>query len=319
MVYILNKEVNKHNNFWKRVLVSLTTGYILYFYSESLFWAWPNPDESILWILVGWLLYSIFAFVFLLNIDMFKANSIWAVFLVGAVYGWLNEGLVAITTYDLTYGLPLNISWTGLAWHAIISVLIGWYYVRKILAENNYKKTIILASLIGFFYGFWAIYWPIEKAAIAIDKFSQQAVFFTLLLIAAHIVYDKVKLTEFKASKKEKAILWAISVLYFVFVTIQTNFLAVLILPALLLLTYFALRHNRKIEKKESALISFNRRIKLVNYLLLLFIPIVAVGIYGMAYILNFFPATNFIVYYITMPLGFILYFVSLFKVFSKP
>src|SRR3989338_8831181 len=242
---------------------------------------------------------------------MFKANSIWAVFLVGAVYGWLNEGLVAITTYDLTYGLPLNISWTGLALHAIISVLIGWYYVRKILAENNYKKTIILASLIGFFYGFWAIYWPIEKAAIAIDKFSQQAVFFTLLLIAAQIVYDKVKLTEFKASKKEKAILWAISVLYFVFVTIQTNFL--------LLLTYFALRHNRKIEKKESALISFNRRIKLVNYLLLLFIPIVAVGIYGMAYILNFFPATNFIVYYITMPLGFILYFVSLFKVFSKP
>ena len=74
-------------------------------------------------------------------------------------------------------------------------------------------------------------------------------------------------------------IIVAAAVLYFVFVTIQTNFMAVFILPALLLLTYFALRHNRKIEKKESILISFNRKIKLVNYLLLLFIPIVALGL----------------------------------------
>ena len=112
----------------KRLLSVLACGYILMFYSEHLFWAHVRASDTLFDYLETWLLYSFLAFAFLNLIDHFRVQNIWALFLCGAVFGWLVEGVIVQTTYE---SLPLSISFTGLAWHALISVWVGWYAVRK--------------------------------------------------------------------------------------------------------------------------------------------------------------------------------------------
>src|SRR4051812_31155712 len=103
----------------KRLLSVLACGYILMFYSEHVFWAHIRPEDSLLGYVATWLLYSLLAFVFLAIIGHFHVRSVWAVFLAGALFGWLTEGVIIQTTYE---SLPLSISFTALSWHALLSV-----------------------------------------------------------------------------------------------------------------------------------------------------------------------------------------------------
>src|SRR5690348_807196 len=98
-----------------RIVYVLATGYILAFYSEWSFWA-GRPAQEFFWLeaIPTWLVYSCFAYFFLAAVSYFRVKSIWAFFLAGAIYGWLGEGVYVQTMYDT---FPMNISWTGLAWH----------------------------------------------------------------------------------------------------------------------------------------------------------------------------------------------------------
>ncbi len=114
----------------RQILGILATGYILFFYSELMFWARVRPGDALKDWVSTWLLYSLLGYILLTLIARFRVSGIWALFLAGAVFGWLAEGLVVQTAYD---SLPLSISFTGLAWHALISVCVGWYAVRRAL------------------------------------------------------------------------------------------------------------------------------------------------------------------------------------------
>ena len=121
-------------------LAILAGGYILMFYSEFLFWARIRPKDSLLEWLMTWLVYSFLAFAFLAGMARFRVSTVWALFLAVAVFGWLAEGLIVQTAYE---SLPLSISslavraaFTGLAWHALISVGVGWYVVRRALSAG---------------------------------------------------------------------------------------------------------------------------------------------------------------------------------------
>ncbi|RLG48328.1 MAG: hypothetical protein DRN92_01275 [Thermoproteota archaeon] len=88
---------------------------------------------------------------FLSTITEFKVGSFGTLFLIGALFGWLVEGLIEQTLYE---SLPLSISWTGLACHSLISVSIGWYAIRKALKEGNRRRIMQISSLFGLFWGF---------------------------------------------------------------------------------------------------------------------------------------------------------------------
>ena len=134
------------------------------FFSEFVFWTRLKPEDSIEGIIYTGIFYALATFAFLVIIKKFNVKSIWALFLAGAFYGWIIEGIFVQTMY---LGFPINISWTGLAWHALISVWIGFYYLRKTLSENNYLKTILVSSLIGLIWGIWSIFWWVEGSAPA--------------------------------------------------------------------------------------------------------------------------------------------------------
>ncbi len=173
----------------KQILGILATGYILLYYSELMFWARVRPGDSLKDWVSTWLLYSLLGYILLTLIARFRVSGIWALFLAGAVFGWLAEGLVVQTAYE---SLPLSISFTGLAWHALISVCAGWYAVRRAL-RSGLRPTLGWAAGIGLAYGFWAIAWWLEpdggKATpyeFAIYSFSG-----SLLLVIAYWIHDR--------------------------------------------------------------------------------------------------------------------------------
>jgi hypothetical protein len=141
----------------RRLLQTLTTGYILMFFSENIFWARYRPaEDSLSNYALTCLAYSLLAYILLALVRIYRIRSVWAVFLAGAACGWLAEGVIVQTAYE---NFPLQISWTGLAWHALISVLWGWYTLRKALVLGSFHLVLLHSGLFGLFAGFWAISW----------------------------------------------------------------------------------------------------------------------------------------------------------------
>jgi hypothetical protein len=83
----------------KKLVVVLATGYILFFFSERVFWSFLRPGDRIYEIVLGWLVYSLLAWVFLLLVRQCRVASFSSFFLAGAVFGWLAEGVVVDTLY----------------------------------------------------------------------------------------------------------------------------------------------------------------------------------------------------------------------------
>jgi hypothetical protein len=149
---------------WARKLaVILATGYTLFFYSERMFWSFLRPGDKPVDFLLTWIVYSIMAWVFLLLIRKCRIVSFPAVFLAGAVYGWLAEGIVVDTMYgNKDNPFPASVSFTGLAWHALISVGVGWYWQARLLTAGNWKQIAMLSVALGLGWRLWAGWWPAE-------------------------------------------------------------------------------------------------------------------------------------------------------------
>lgn len=312
-------------HFFQRVAVALCSGYIIVYYGEFVFWA--TPDRAGMdagGLLAVWLAYSVFAYPLLCVASLFKVRNPWAVFLVGAFYGWFEEGIMVQTMYGSDAGpFPASISFTGLAWHALIGIWIGWYLVRRVLAQNHYLRTLALAGAIGLFYGVWAIFWwnePPPPMKVLLDAGQKDVLFVrfalfafgtTVPLVFAHWLYNRLRLAEFKPSQVELWILGVVVLLYYAFVTVPAAPKALWVLPPLMGVTFWALAHNRRAETRADVIVAFSEKVKLLNYLLLFAIPLVAVAVYFGALANNARWPTNRIIYHITTPLGALLWLVS--------
>lgn len=313
-------------DFFKRMFLGLTTGYIIFYYGELVFWATPEREGMTLdSILLTWLVYSAMAYVFLCVVSVFKVRNVWAVFLAGAFYGWFEEGIVVQTMYGTSDGpFPMSISFTGLAWHALIGVLVGWYSVRKALAEGGFLKTCGLAGAIGLFYGYWGIWWwnePPEAMKAMLDagqqdvlliRFAIFALGTTAFLILAHWLYDRAMPFTFKPCQAELWFLAVATLLYYAFVTVPAAPRALWVLPPLMAVTLWALNQNRRVESRPDVISAFGGEVKPLRYLLLFFIPIVAVGIYFLALAAEARLHTNLVVYYVSSVLGALMWIASL-------
>ena len=71
----------------RSLVLSLSTGSILLFFSEHLFWARARPGDSLGNWAQAWLAYSLLAFIFLSAVRHFRVRSLEALFLAGALVG----------------------------------------------------------------------------------------------------------------------------------------------------------------------------------------------------------------------------------------
>jgi hypothetical protein len=297
-------------SFRARIAYTLLTAYILTFYSEWMFWSGRPPTENFfLEALPTWLFYAVATFLFLTAASYFRVQNIWAVFLAGAVYGWLIEGVLAQTLYN---DFPINISFTGLAWHALFSVVFGWWYLPKRLRAG---KAIIPCLVFGLCLGLWSIgWWGEPDVSIAAPESVLLYNFtFGLLLIPAYVLWDRFDFKNFRPSRIEIVGVLIVTLLYFAFVSVPTQPLALIVLPPLLALVLWALHasRNRQYGAENSArtgTISFRKALPL------LLIPFMASLVYAVALDIGVsFPGLQ-VLYAVTMPLGFVLLGVSLYK-----
>lgn len=292
-------------------------GYVFFFFGERVFWSFPHPGDTLISNFFAWLLYSFSAYLTLIVIEYFRVRRWWAVFLAGTFFGWLTEGVFAMTLFS-GGGLPfpLGISWTGLAWHALIDVFIGFYLVMMLLSGNHYIKIIFFSIALGIFWGVWSLAWALETPPIAItpDIYLLHGLIATIFLCVSYRLFLKLRPAEFGSSRWEKIGLALPVLAFFMFVTVPNVGLFAAVLPVLFGVLYFALKRNRVEEKRQSFLESLSERPKIWSYLPLLLSPIIAALIYNSGLALP----TNFVVLGITTALGFILLGISLYKVFTS-
>ena len=299
------------------LLLVLANGAILFYFSELAFWARPRPGDTITGWLSTWLLYSLMGFILLAVMQRFRVRHPAALFQAGALFGWLTEGVIVQTMYE---SFPLQISFTGLAWHTLISVMLGWYLLRKILLENRPVKTILVSTLVGIGYGLWSLSWWVEEP----ERITSPALFgsyilaSTVMLAGAYWLYDRTASTPFRPPAWSLYLTGGLFLLYFVFVSVPSAPLAPVVLPPLLLVVFMTLNRNLRQESQPGLVTSLTGQVCWLNYLGVLFIAIAAWGIYAAAYELQLRLPTHWGVYLCTTPLGFILFVLSAWRIWRR-
>ncbi len=298
-----------------RLGLALATGVIFTFYSELAFWARPTEGTQIpeLWPTI--LLYAFAAYAFLTTVSVFRVVSADALFLAGAVYGWLIEGVFVQTMYE---DFPLNLSWTGLAWHALITVLFGWHALPEALHGSSARKPAALAAAAGVVYGLWAVWWWIETPPSTPPmSFAGYAALTTALLGAAHAIGSRLPLATFTPSRLEIAVLGVVIGAYFIGITLPAQPLAALVLPPLAGAALLTLRRNAQRESRLDLVAQSLQRgvIPPRRLLALALVPVTATAVYALAFTLDLRPSTGMLLYLITTPLGFVLFVRSVFRI----
>jgi len=286
--------------------VALTAVPLMVF-SEQLFWARPGPWATPREVIPTFLAYTLATGLFLVTVAFFRVRSMAALFLAGAVYGWFLEGVIVQTMYD---DFPLNLSFTGLAWHALISVMVGWVILPASLSGRSIRRTAGLAATLGAGYGMWSLWWwTIEPPPAAPQAFTVYTLSLTLLLMASYGLAPRLGLMAFRPSRVEIVVLLGLSAAWFLIVTLPSQPLALVVLPPLAGILLTALIRNRRREvRPDQTQASLSRRPPSAAHLLaLLALPATASAIYILAATLGSRPPTGILLYLITVPLGFAL------------
>jgi hypothetical protein len=300
-----------------RLALALTTGIILLYFSELAFWARPYAGTLPPEILPTYLAYSLAAYAFLTILAAFRVRNTHALFLAGALFGWLIEGVVVQTMYD---DFPLGISFTGLAWHASITVMVGWYAVQRALGQQSLWPTLRLSVWIGLGYGTWAIWWWREAPPpTAFPAFAAYVFGSTALLILAYAAVGKLGAAGFAPSRIERVIIAGLAAAYYVLITVPAQPRSLLIFPALAFLTVLALRRSARTEARGDVIADVCVHRRAANLAGLAALPATASAVYGLALSFNIRPATGEWAYALTMPLGFILWILSWIRLMKAP
>ncbi len=301
----------------KRLGLVLATGYIAFFFNERVFWSMPRADDTGLGLILGWLLYSLFAYMCLTVLQSFKVRSVWALFLVAALFGWLIEGLYALTTFGINFPFPFSIPWTALAWHAP-AFLLGWYFMLRILTTST-LKTLFATLALGIFWGTWSLAWPINGDDInfaTADIYLINGLICTTLYIIALHSYRALGIGSFVTTNIEKSVLAVLALTLFGLWTVPGGgfLLPLTVIPVLFGLLYFALRKNKSVETEPNAFSLVDARIPFFRSLILLLAPCIAALIFNSGLYMN----TNIFYALVLTPAGTLMFGVSLYKVLRR-
>ena len=188
------------------------------------------------------------------------------------------------------------------------------------LSAPAFSRTFGLFAAIGACYGLWAIAWWLEPdgGVATLAEFSRFSLTITALVTLSYALANWGASEPFAPNRWVTRVIYGLFLLYFAFVTVPAVPIALLILPLLLGLVYYGLRRHRPAEPRDSLLVTLTGRIYPLNYLALFILPLTAIAVYAAALSLNLQWHTNWILYLITTPLGFILFAVSLVKILRK-
>ncbi len=296
--------------------VILANGYILFFFSERVFWSFWRPVDNFPEFLITWMAYCLLGWIFLDLVRRFRVTTFSSLFLCGAVFGWVGEGVVVDTLYgNATNPFPLSISFTGLAWHALLSVGVGWYLIGEVLTEEKPTKIALISLAVGIGWGLWAVWWPTElgkQVDTSVWGFASHALPCSILFLLSWLILGMAQPDWFQSSRLATIVLWGLVVVVFLSARVPARPYAALIFPPLLTVCWLGLSRNARMEQRPDVLDGILGRIRLLNVMTLVLIPLAAIAVYALFHSLKLHVPTNVVLYVITMPLGFWFFFRSL-------
>lgn len=241
--------------FLRNLSLALALGAVFFAVSESLFWSFWKPNDTAVELFQTYIFYTLATYAFLILIEKYKVRTIGGLALCGALYGWIVEGIIVPEVYSM---LPYSIVHTSLSWHMLITVLFGYYWLSKRLLTNQ----SVLLVLVGFGI-LWGIYgiWPGSDPengewVISIVAFITHTLFTTACWIIGLFAFAHLKPALFKASKIEIYSIGIIFLCLYGVLVFATGFLALILLP-FLLLTLSILYQRKKLPQAESGILDF--------------------------------------------------------------
>jgi hypothetical protein len=304
----------------RKAAVVLANGYILFFFSERVFWSFWRPADSLRDFVITWLVYCLLGWIFLDLVRRFRVASFAPLFLCGAVFGWVGEGVVVDTLYGHPSSpFPLSISFTGLAWHALLSVGVGWYVIGEALTEEKPTRIALVSLAVGVGWGLWAVWWPAELGKgvdASVWGFAKHSLTCSIPFLLSWVVLGMARSDWFQVGKVATFVLWGLVLVIFLAARVPARPTAALILPPLLLLCATGLRRNAIREQRPDLLAGLLGEIRPRNGIALALMPLAAIAVYAVFRSLKLFLPTNVVLYTITMPLGFWFFFQSIWVIF---
>jgi hypothetical protein len=276
-----------------RLAFTLLSSAVLLVFSEKLYWY--VTGYTVLDLLVG---YALPAFVLLWVVDAFRVRRLATLFLAAAVFGFVAEGMLTNTLYE---GGPLawfSASYTPLAWHAPLSVVFGWWWLRRELLAGRVRRVALGCAAVGVLWGLWALAWWLpenvaDPALLAqgarlgrwpVADFALHAFTFTGLLALAHGLLGRGGWgASFRPSWIEVALVAAGLLLFFGTLVLPSYPWAPLRLLVLVGGVLGALYVNKRREPPGSALSELAGPVPARRLLALAAMPAAAVVVYALA------------------------------------
>lgn len=141
-------------------VTALALGLITVWASENWFWFIPPPGLTPFEFGITALAYAIASACVLSAVILTGVGGWPAAFLGGAMLGYLVEGVVVGTIYE---GFPLQLVWTPLAWHGLIT---GGVVLGLGRAGFSAPKLVLIWGALGLIGAYWAQYWPVERPVL---------------------------------------------------------------------------------------------------------------------------------------------------------
>lgn len=167
----------------------LGVGAVSWAWSEVGFWAHVRSDDQpATWVLT-WLMYSLAAAVALRTLRRWPGADLPRLVLVGSLYGWVVEGVVASTVYQAP---PFTVIWTGVAWHGLLAVVLGWRLLPRAVLRGG-RRAWLACAAVGLAWGLWSVGWwaapPDAGQLAATPDVTAYAAFVGIVTLAAAAGY----------------------------------------------------------------------------------------------------------------------------------
>jgi len=230
-----------------RLLMVLASGGILVSFSE--FWFYEvGAHVGRLEILLA---YGLLGFVFLATLEIFRVDGFSGFFVAACLLGFLIEGVFVPVVYS---GPPMTIVWTSMAWHALLSVTVGWLVFRQVMIRGKASQKLLLNLGIGVSLGLWNAYsWnAIEMDGApdpvfrwrADDSFAMQFLVGYVLFISGHALASLIGRWSSRISKREFFVGWMFAIACSFSVALSSGFiLSYALLPILVGICLWTLTH----------------------------------------------------------------------------
>lgn len=275
------------NNLAHRFFMLVSFGAILVSVSEFWFYEVSEDVNSILILL----LYGVLGYLFLIIMQRYGVQTFSGFFVCASLLGFLIEGVPVPVVYS---GLPLSIVWTSLAWHALLSVCVGWFLFRQVMTKCSWLKALVFNVVVGSCLGLWNAYmWNAKEESShgevvfqwqPIDLFIEQFLLGYVLFVVGHIVFERSYKPNLQFNTIEYLGIWALIGLFAMLTAMASGVLLFSsVLPVLVVMCMWALFINaKKSNKTEPLFINqlMDPRIRLWRYGLTAIIPICAISVY---------------------------------------